>query len=76
MKIILSFFDKAYSKPMDVPESCGTRWDMVLMEPIQVGSMIEGVLSMPSLSAKCTFEWTGKWVEDVRLYRMVGISKL
>lgn len=81
MKIILQAFrGQLRGGLMDVPESSGTRWDMVLTKPLTVVSGFAGekIGEQPVFTTRCTFEWTGKMDMEsgARIYEMIDISKL
>lgn len=79
MKIILTAFGNMYSPVMDVPENTGTRWKMVLTQPLQVISGYSGerIEEKPPMHTQCEFEWTGKvdMTTGARIYFLRDIIK-
>lgn len=77
MKIILSAFNKMWSHPMDVPEETGRIFKLVLTQPIQAISNFDGdtIYTNPPFNTICEFEYTGKLIEDARIYVLRDISK-
>lgn len=80
MKIVLSAFGgKMFGNVMDVPESTGTQFDMVLIKPLHyiTGYSGEKVGERPPLNTRCTFEFIGKYTGDgsAKIYELIDIVK-
>lgn len=79
MKIILTAFNgKMISDEMDIPESGGTRWKMILKKPLTIISGYSGEKigeNLPFISI-CEFEWIGKYtMGGARIYELIDIIK-
>lgn len=80
MKVILQAFNgKLRGEVMDIPESSGTRWDLILTKPTTTvtGYGGEKIGEHLPLDTRCTFEWTGKIdsLSHARIYEMIDITK-
>lgn len=83
MKIVLRALGTLESQPMDVPENTGSRWKMVLRQPLTKIIDYGGneVRESGPFQTMCEFEWTGKNYLygggiSARIYELVDIHKL
>ena len=82
MQIILTAFQgKLKSQPMEVPENTTSKFKLALAQPVQffsdglIGENKDRPMMQSPITTFCEFEWTGKFVDDMRLYTLTNIEK-
>ena len=85
MKIVLKAFQNKLSGVMEVPEETGTRFKLMLEQPVQVSNFGYGdekeMMDKP-IHTICEFEWTGGTFcqkghefDGAREYQLININK-
>ena len=81
MRIKLHAFGNKLTGYMEVPENTTPKFDLVLLQPIQLfndGFQGEDMPMNPPIHTRCTFEWTGKYEgfeeNSARIYQLTNIE--